>query len=147
MKKTLEEQKNRIAQIINEISGASPESIRKYFGADVSSDDKRYRLFDALNVYYDSINDWDKFESELNGMISMVKKNKIFDKDEFEKEDHFGELDEGNAFSGAANKAKEEGKDTFEFDGKTYNVSGTKKEEPKEGATNMAIGFGEKRIK
>ena len=66
-------------------------------------------------------------------------------------------LKEGNAFSGAANKAKEEGKDTFEFDGKTYNVSGAvkkedekdeePKEEPKEGATNMAIGFGEKRIK
>jgi hypothetical protein len=64
---------------------------------------------------------------------------------------------EGNAFSGAANKAKEEGKDTFEFDGKTFNVSGTVKkaeetdeekedeiEEPKKatGETNMAIGFG-----
>jgi len=66
-------------------------------------------------------------------------------------------LIEGNAFSGAANKAKEEGKDTFEFDGKTFNVSGTVKkaeeteeekpeetEEPKKvtGATNMAVGFG-----
>ena len=33
-----------------------------------------------------------------------------------------GEIDEGNAFSGAAAKAKEEGKDTFEFEGKTYDV-------------------------
>ena len=32
------------------------------------------------------------------------------------------EISEGNAFSGAAAKAKEEGKDTFEIDGKTYNV-------------------------
>jgi hypothetical protein len=71
-------------------------------------------------------------------------------------------LIEGNAFSGAANKAKEEGKDTFEIDGKTFNVSGTVKkteeteeseeekenetEEPKKvtGATNMAVGFGAK---
>ena len=63
-------------------------------------------------------------------------------------------LKEGNAFSGAANKAKEEGKDTFEFNGKTYNVTGTVKKETEEteeteekkiGATNMAIGFGNKK--
>jgi hypothetical protein len=32
------------------------------------------------------------------------------------------EMEEGNAFSGALAKAKEEGKDTFEVDGKTYKV-------------------------
>ena len=32
------------------------------------------------------------------------------------------EVKEGNAFAGAAHKAKEEGKDTFEINGKTYNV-------------------------
>ena len=32
------------------------------------------------------------------------------------------ELDEGNAFVFAAKKAKESGKDTFEFGGKTYNI-------------------------
>jgi hypothetical protein len=71
-------------------------------------------------------------------------------------------IQEGNAFSGAANKAKEEGKDTFVIDGKTFNVSGTVKkteeteeseeekedetEEPKKvtGSTNMALGFGTK---
>ena len=61
---------------------------------------------------------------------------------------------EGNAFSGAAAKAKDEGKDTFEFNGKTYNVTGTVKKETEEaeeteekeiGATNMAIGFGNKK--
>lgn len=33
-----------------------------------------------------------------------------------------GELQEGNPFAAAVNKAKEEGKDTFEVGGKTYNV-------------------------
>ena len=61
------------------------------------------------------------------------------------------EIAEGNAFSGAAAKAKEEGIDTFEFDGKTYNVTGKAKketeetEEKKVGITNMAIGFGNKK--
>lgn len=38
------------------------------------------------------------------------------------KDDKEAELDEGNAFIGAMNKAKEGGKDTFEVNGKTYNV-------------------------
>lgn len=36
------------------------------------------------------------------------------------------EMEEGNAFSGALAKAKKEGKDTFEVDGKTYNVKESK---------------------
>ena len=52
-------------------------------------------------------------------------------------------INEGNAFVAAAKKAKEDGKDKFELNGKTYSVTtkSIKKEEPKEGATNMAIGF------
>jgi hypothetical protein len=44
------------------------------------------------------------------------------------------ELEEGNAFSGALAKAKEEGKDEFEVDGKTYKVeeAESKLEEEKE---------------
>jgi len=44
------------------------------------------------------------------------------------------EIEEGNAFSGALAKAKEEGKDEFEVDGKTYKVdeSESKLEEEKE---------------
>jgi len=37
-------------------------------------------------------------------------------------------INEGNAFVGAAKKAKEEGKDTFELNGKTYKVTVTKKQ-------------------
>ena len=43
--------------------------------------------------------------------------------DEFEiEEDNDAETEEGNAFSGALNKAKEEGDDSFEVDGKKYHV-------------------------
>jgi hypothetical protein len=35
----------------------------------------------------------------------------------------FSSINEGNAFVGAAKKAKEEGKDTFELNGKTYKVT------------------------
>lgn len=37
-------------------------------------------------------------------------------------------INEGNAFVGAAKKAKEEGKDTFELNGKTYKVTVKKKQ-------------------
>jgi rubrerythrin len=48
--------------------------------------------------------------------------------DESEKEDDEDksiEIDEGNAFVGAAKKAKAEGKDSFELGGKTYKVTVT----------------------
>jgi hypothetical protein len=38
----------------------------------------------------------------------------------------FSSINEGNAFVGAAKKAKEEGKDSFELDGKTYKVTVSK---------------------
>jgi len=43
-------------------------------------------------------------------------------KSELGIEDEDGEMEEGNAFSGALAKAKEEGDDTFEVDGKEYDV-------------------------
>jgi hypothetical protein len=43
-------------------------------------------------------------------------------KSELGIEDEDGEMEEGNAFSGALAKAKEEGDDTFEVDGKEYEV-------------------------
>jgi hypothetical protein len=55
------------------------------------------------------------------------KSNKNFKKEigsKFETESV--EVGEGNAFSGALAKAKEEGKDTFKVDGKTYNVKESK---------------------
>jgi len=40
-----------------------------------------------------------------------------------DKEKPKNEIDEGNAFVGAAKKAKAEGKDSFELGGKTYKVT------------------------
>lgn len=49
---------------------------------------------------------------------SKVNRKKV---DEYEDLDE--EMEEGNAFSGALAKAKESGKDSFEVDGKKYNVT------------------------
>lgn len=57
-------------------------------------------------------NDFDGRPSKVIGVYSNI------DKQRMEEE----EATEGNAFSGALAKAKEEGKDSFEVDGKTYSV-------------------------
>ncbi len=49
-----------------------------------------------------------------------------FDKDPKDSED--GEMEEGNAFSGALANAKKDGKNSFEVDGKTYPVKEAKEE-------------------
>jgi hypothetical protein len=56
------------------------------------------------------------------------------DEEDFDDEEEFDDLDlgeaeteEGNAFSGALADAKKSGKDSFEVDGKTYNVKENKK--------------------
>jgi hypothetical protein len=51
------------------------------------------------------------------------KKTETKESDEMEE----AETEEGNAFSGALAKAKESGKDTFEVDGKKYNVKENRK--------------------
>jgi ElaB/YqjD/DUF883 family membrane-anchored ribosome-binding protein len=60
------------------------------------------------------------------------------------------ETDEGNAFSGALAKAKEEGDDSFEVDGKTYSVKEAKedkkwiqKTEMKKGSLHKTLGIPE----
>jgi hypothetical protein len=51
------------------------------------------------------------------------------------------ETEEGNAFSGALSKAKEEGKDSFEVDGKTYDVKEGKEMRDKfDGRKSKVIG-------
>jgi hypothetical protein len=56
------------------------------------------------------------------------------------------EVEEGNAFSGALAKAKEEGKDTFEVDGKKYNVKESTKKTLRM-TENEMIDFIEKIVK
>jgi hypothetical protein len=64
------------------------------------------------------------------------------------REDWNEEVEEGNAFSGALNKAKEEGKKSFEVDGKTYPVREGKekwiqKTNMKKGALHKKLGIPE----
>lgn len=64
------------------------------------------------------------------------------------REDWNEEVEEGNAFSGALNKAKEEGKKSFEVDGKTYPVKEGKekwiqKTGMKKGALHKKLGIPE----
>lgn len=74
---------------------------------------------DGREVYYLTLKDAEVGDNEdedfagLNEDMSEYDINKL-------------SINEGNAFVGAAKKAKEEGKDTFELNGKTYKVTITK---------------------
>jgi hypothetical protein len=69
-----------------------------------------------------------KLDKNKNNKIDADDFKKLRDEKKSKKDigPKFGmeslEMEEGNAFSGALAKAKKEGKDTFEVDGKTYNV-------------------------
>jgi hypothetical protein len=52
-------------------------------------------------------------DMDVNDAVNAVEENKEIDEDEME---------EGNAFTGALAKAKKDGKESFEVDGKTYKV-------------------------
>lgn len=74
---------------------------------------------------------------------SKVNRKKV---DEYEDLDE--EMEEGNAFSGALAKAKESGKDSFEVDGKKYNVTEGKekwiqKTDMKKGGLHKSLGIPE----
>ena len=57
---------------------------------------------------------FDLYQKKFGGKPFRIRKMKSLDEQ--------GETEEGNAFSGALAKAKEQGKDTFEVDGKKYHV-------------------------
>jgi hypothetical protein len=73
-------------------------------------------------------NNNNKIDAEDFKLLRKDKKNK--DGNSLKFKDRHGmeeqETQEGNAFSGALAKAKEEGKDSFEVDGKTYSVKESK---------------------
>lgn len=78
-------------------------------------------------------------------MVDYIKnkKNKIFGKKETNKE-----VEEGNAFSGALNKARKQHKDSFEVDGETYPVREAKenwiqKAKMNKGALHKKLGIPE----
>jgi hypothetical protein len=63
------------------------------------------------------------------GKITAADFKKLRDKKETKEGDDVdeSETEEGNEFTGALANAREEGEDTFEVDGKTYDVKGSKK--------------------
>ncbi len=109
------------------------------------------------------------FEKKIDDLISRILKEEIetkskehaekienewmevvSDEDLTEMENEFEEqeTEEGNAFSGALAKAKEEGEDSFEVDGKKYQVKEEKKAEKwiqktgmKKGALHKKLGI------
>jgi hypothetical protein len=63
--------------------------------------------------------------AEPKGKITAADFKKLRDKKKETKEEDYNEeeVEEGNAFTGALAKAKESGDDSFEVDGKEYNVN------------------------
>ena len=87
---------------------------KKMFGKKEKSDDTSKKDKEEHTNLYDAGYDYDA----IQGWHIPPPGKHRFDK----KNDEDGEVEEGNAFSGALAKAREEGKDSFEVDGKTYNV-------------------------
>lgn len=89
----------------------------------------------------EEFDNFDDFDSKYGGKQAMFARGdegrKFFDayKDKYKspfrvrtrRDMEEAETEEGNAFSGALAKAKESGKDSFEVDGKKYNVKESKK--------------------
>lgn len=80
-------------------------------------------------VYYIMIKPEEEDPNEDDDLVGLNERGmleyKVFDSGEMNEP---LDMTEGNAFVGAAKKAKEEGKDSFELNGKTYKVTVTTKE-------------------
>ena len=74
---------------------------------------------DGRDVYYLTLKDAEIDEPEDGDFAGLNEDMSEYNIDKFS-------INEGNAFVGAAKKAKEEGKDSFELNGKTYKVTITK---------------------
>jgi uncharacterized protein YukE len=87
---------------------ASPYAKNQRWFAPERSDAKKYGMEGDGRRFFDL------YQKKFGGKPFRIRKMKSLDEQ--------GETEEGNAFSGALAKAKEQGKDTFEVDGKKYNV-------------------------
>jgi hypothetical protein len=85
----------------------------------------------------DGVRFFDKYKEKYSGSPFRVRMRKDIDEQETE---------EGNAFSGALARAKEEGKDSFEVDGKKYPVKESKKSEKWIQKTDMKKGSLHKKL-
>jgi len=128
MKKTLQEEKERILEIsrkINELYDA-PMAVAE------NDEDMEEPIQQETDEYHDQYN------KNMSQGFSELEDNKDAEEpvqqetdeyhDQFNKNmsQGFSSINEGNAFVGAAKKAREEGKDSFELDGKKYKVTVSK---------------------
>jgi len=108
------------ASIIAEMDAIN---LYEQFAAKANSEELKKLLLDIAKEEKTHVGE---FQSCLLKLDTEQKKESKSGEKEVEDtedtEEKSEEIKEGNAFSGAANKAKEDGKDTFEFAGKTYNV-------------------------
>jgi hypothetical protein len=118
MKKTLKESQERIIEIMsqtNELLGPSAPSAP-------SEEEVKERL--QYFVMF-QMKQGDLTIDEVKQMImGWIDEEAGGNDNEYNMKDT--ELDEGNAFVAAVNKAKEAGKDTFDLNGKTYKVKSNK---------------------
>jgi hypothetical protein len=94
--------------------------------------DKAAAFIDYLKKSMENSDDRDNFEGRPSKVVGVYSD---IDKQRMEEEDAM----EGNAFTGALAKAKEDGKDTFEVEGKKYSV--------KEGKASAKVSKSKKTIK
>jgi len=116
--------------------GEMEESMNRGEGEDYMAKQRRGALKQLYNLFPDDehlkselgIEDEDGEMEEGNAFTAALAKTKKGDRFNLsgkslkDTSDYDGEMEEGNAFSGALAKAKEEGDDTFEVDGKEYEV-------------------------
>lgn len=112
---------------------------------------------EEVEEYYTSIEDAEELSQDEptyvgkgladNKLVNDLV-NKMFNSSDVDEELDEAETEEGNAFTGALAKAKEEGDDSFEVDGKKYSVKESKDKwiqdtDMKKGALHKALGIPE----
>ena len=109
----------------------------------LSNDEPEFDHEYDFNFDNDERDEFDGRLGKVMGVYSNIKKQRDMAEAEAETE-------EGNAFSGALAKAKEDGDDSFEVDGKTYSVKESKedmkwiqKTEMKKGSLHKTLGIPE----
>jgi hypothetical protein len=146
--------KNKIANKMfgsfDDEHGWFDQSDREHSGNfDFDYDEEEFEDFPSLMAKHGKNQSWfhptqghkmfDRYQQEFGGRPFRVRIAKGLEE---------AETEEGNAFTGALAKAKESGKDSFEVDGKEYNVNESEdkwiqKTDMKKGALHKALGIPE----
>ena len=112
------------------------------------SNSKKHPSFFDLGWEYNDIVGWHSPDNPQGGRPPSDEEIEKYHKDREDREIEEAETEEGNAFTGALAKAKDSGKDSFEVDGKEYNVNESddkfiQKANMKKGALHKALGIPE----